>query len=601
MGYVEAKRKKLVVYDKSYPFKLKENNLLPIDLILYNKITREVEFILRRKYESLEIKIDKGLKPNLYFKNDDLKDYRIIVKNPGQMQINKVYETKILSVENFVIKLEITNLIGSSSDYDIHFKRLISKAGVPIKFSDKVLNEANDLLFKAKKIKRTNLTFLDTITLDNPGAKDFDDAISCFKDDLGNYNLYIHIADVSHYVKEGSHIDNEARIRSFSIYPINGVIPMLPEEISNDLCSLKKDTVKDTISVIFKLSPTLEVLDFQIRESEIKVIENLYYDQIKENTKHINPKVQTILDNLKEIYNKFDKHYLYKETLDFYDSDPRFYFENENLCLDLDTKESYASKLIERLMIFTNYSVAKFFEKEKVSVPFRTHIEPNITDMSELKERLHYLDFPFKEGKSIKATLNNALKDLEGYMTLEKYLISDSLLKTQSKAIYEKTPGDHFALGIKPYLHFTAPIRRYADLLVHRQLKKVLNKGKLLSDDLLQGVINHINETEVKHMKLERNMFKLATILYFRKNGKKPMEAIITEMNKQGFYVKFKNGLEGFVPVRYLDDYYYYDELMDKFYSDLGIEFTIGDIINVRYLKSDLERMFCDFTVILWK
>ena len=591
--YIYISKKRHVIYDRNYPIKLNENNFMISDLVLFDKEKKQVLYLVSRKYEEFDVKIDKSYHLSFYFDNKDLKNYRLHADNFKDLKINKIYKAVITSICDFTVNIKILELIGSNNDFDIHIKRLISKANFKRYFPAGVLDYANNLENIDYAKRRVDLTNIFTITLDNPGAKDYDDAISLTYDQK-YINLYVHIADVANYVKEESPIDNEAKSRCFSIYPINGVIPMLPDILSNNYCSLNKDEKKLTITSHFKFDKNYNLIDFKVFESLIVVDYNFYYDDFEK--VQTNSKVSELFENLKTLNNKLKQTTLFKNQLSFFQEEPRFYFENKKVEIDTLTKNSLASEIIETIMIYTNYHIGSFLKDNDIVIPYRNHAMPKEEKYEEIYNNLSYfgIDIDFKNVlKAFKDVIDKSIN----YPLLERNLINETLLKSQQKALYSITPENHFALGINNYTHFTAPIRRYSDLIVHRQLKRYLNNSEQLKKGYIIYLVEIINEKENALIKLERDLRKLSAILYLKNHKKEKFEVIISDVIERGIFINFKEGFSGFISVSDLKDYFYFNSQEKKLYSDLGDEYMYGDIINVKYKRSDMERLFLDFLV----
>lgn len=590
--YIYINKKRHVIYDRNYPIKLNENNLMISDLVLFDKEKKQIIYLVNRKYQEFDVKIDKNYHLSFYFDNKDLKNYKLHTDNFKDLKINKIYKASLIGICDFTINIKIVELIGSNNDFDIHIKRLISKANFKRYFPTNVLEYANNLENIDFSKRRFDLTNIFTITLDNPGAKDYDDAISLTYDQK-YINLYIHIADVSNYVKEDSPIDNEAKSRCFSIYPINGVIPMLPDILSNNYCSLNKDEKKLTITSHFKFDKNYNLLDFKVFESMICVDYNFYYDEFE--ITYYDKNINELFKNLKLLNENLKKTELFKNQLSFFQDEPRFYFEGKNVEIDTLSKNSLASDIIETLMIYTNYNIGKFLKQNDIIIPYRNHASPKIEKFDEIYNNLSYFNIEV-DFKNILDGFKYVISLSKNFPLLERNLINETLLKAQQKALYSISPEHHFALGISNYTHFTAPIRRYSDLIVHRQLKRFLNKDDPIKKGYILYLIELINEKENALIKLERDLRKLSSILYLKNHKKNKFEVIISDVIERGLFINFKEGFSGFVSVSDLKDYFYFNQKEKKLYSDLGDEYIYGDIINVKYKRSDMEKLFLDFT-----
>ena len=246
-------------------------------------------------------------------------------------------------------------------------------------------------------------------------------------------------------------------------------------------------------------------------------------------------------------------------------------------------------------MIYTNYNIGKFLKQNEIVIPYRNHASPKIEKFDEIYNNLSYFNIEV-DFKNVLDGFKYVISISKNFPLLERNLINETLLKAQQKALYSISPEHHFALGISNYTHFTAPIRRYSDLIVHRQLKRFLNKEDQIKKGYILYLIELINEKENALIKLERDLRKLSSILYLKNHKKNKFEVIISDVIERGLFINFKEGFSGFVPVSDLKDYFYFNQKEKKLYSDLGDEYIYGDIINVKYKRSDMEKLFLDFT-----
>jgi ribonuclease R len=455
-----------------------------------------------------------------------------------------------------------------------------------------------------KNESRKDLRDLPFITIDGADAKDFDDAIYAEKEGSG-YRLWVSIADVSHYVKSNTSIDEQARLRGNSVYLPDRAIPMLPERLSNDICSLNKKKNRYTMTCEILLNSSGELISFKIYASLIRVTSRLTYDQVDHFFKTgllKNSRSQTLKNNL-SLYLIISKQQRQKRLnrgmIDFNLPESAFEFgEKKQLTSITKHYQSDAQKLIEQFMLEANEAVGQFCHQNQIPVIWRNHVDPIPRDLEQIEQVLW--DQKIKKsdltsGKSI----NTILSQYHG--TDQAYLIDKIILKTMSQARYDVYPKKHFGLGTDLYCHFTSPIRRYADLTVHRSIKTFIKTGKKIS--LKQQLADHLSLMERNAVKAERNVGKLKKLYFiYRQLGDIFTGTISGLMNHGAFITVSSPYLEGFMPINsVLDDYYHIDQnrflIQGKKNKN---KLTFGSKVIVQLTQIDIVNFSPEFEWIGW-
>src|SRR3989344_3750278 len=500
--------------------------------------------------------------------------------------------------------------------FDIGEKRGASK--VSIEIQPKNVNRAfnGDIVLISllgKKIKkRRDMLGTTTFTIDPFDAKDFDDAIS-FKD-LGDnkYEIGIHIADVSHFVTPGTELDREAEKRGLSVYLVDRTIPMLPEILSNDFCSLNPDEDKLTFSAIFTMTGDGKVLDEWFGRTVIHSNKRFAYEEAQEviDGKLSGP-YQTELRKLREIDQKLEKAKYHGGGINFETEEVKFVLDFKGKPIRVYKKSRLEThKLVEEFMLLANRSVAKFvfmsqnkgFLKGKQSV-YRIHAKPDPDRIQDLATFLKALGFDLrnKEGLVTSKDINTLLKEVEG--TPNEELIKTAAIRSMAKAAYSTKNIGHFGLAFSYYTHFTSPIRRYPDLLVHRFLERELSGGKIEQNEFekFERICLSSSELEKKASDAERASIKYKQVEYMQEHIGEEFAGTITGVVEWGIYIEEKETkCEGMIKIRDLgDDYFTLDE---KNYTVVGQKtgkkFRLGDTVKFKVVGADLDKRALDYSLV---
>ncbi|MBH31541.1 MAG: ribonuclease R [Candidatus Marinimicrobia bacterium] len=455
---------------------------------------------------------------------------------------------------------------------------------------------------------RTDLRHLTAITIDPSDARDVDDAISLELLSHGNVTVGVHIADVSFYVPEKSELDREARKRGNTVYFAEGTVRMLPDNLSADLCSLLPKMDRLAMSVLIELDSGLNVISSRVEESVIQSRVALAYGEVQEilDGKKKNPFGKELIE-IKRIAKRLTAHRQKAGSIDFDIPEPIFRFKKGGIPHEILPSERLDShRLVEEFMLLANREVARKVtkgRKRKDEFVFRIHDEPSADDMERFVAVLRRLNL----AESIPSRLKPAdFRDILAMVETSPYrdLIEKLALRTMSKAVYSVHNRGHFGLAFNTYTHFTSPIRRYSDLMVHRYLKKhILRKIDIkgISRDGASAIARELTESEIKSLEAEREYIKLKQIRWLSQHIGEKFDAVVSGVISAGFFAELENTMvEGFVSVESLtDDRYYYDELeiaiIGKRFREM---YQLGRKVKIRVRNVSLEKRRADFDLV---
>ncbi|MBU0478691.1 ribonuclease R [bacterium] len=447
--------------------------------------------------------------------------------------------------------------------------------------------------------KRRNLTELTCFTIDPEDAKDFDDAVSIEKTENGSFLLGVHIADVDHYVNKNKHIDSQALSRGTSIYLPDRVIPMLPSKLSENLCSLKPDENRLTLTVMIKIDAQGNIREYEIFESLIKSKARLSYESAEElihsNSKHT--EISLALKTMYKLSRILDKKRLERGYIDFDVPEIKISLDGNGKVIDIQKKKRLSSHiLIEEFMLLANQCVAEYITKNKVPMIYRVHETPDDLKIKDFALLAKTLNYRFDQNKSKNPKyIQRFLHKTNGQK--DHVLVSQILLTCMQKAIYSTKNVGHFGLALNCYTHFTSPIRRYPDLIVHRILK---NKFKNRIDNLSE-IAGIASEREQIAVKIERESIKLKQVEFMKNKLWDVFEGVISGVQPYGLFVELNDTLaEGLVHVSALkNDYYTFSE---KQFALVGKRtkrrFQLGDAVKVQVVRVDSNKGLIDFILI---
>ena len=505
---------------------------------------------------------------------------------------------------------KVVEILGKSNDPEVELQGILRKFGVRQGFTPKVIKEAKTIAKKNETEGRKDLTKLLIFTIDGERAKDFDDAISL--ELIGEYyKLGVHISDVSHFVSENSFLDDEAFERGTSIYYADGVIPMLPEVLSNEACSLKPNSKRLTLSVFIKFDHQANVLSTEIHNSIINSQRRFTYKEVAHLIEYGSDKIEDLpflktLASMNNLSQTLRKRRFRNGSVDFFVPEPEIQINKAGTVEKIGIIEhNKAHQLIEEFMLAANQAVALFLHNKNIPCIHRTHESPDQTKLSEFKEFISSFGIRLSSLENIRSQdLNNLLKKSKG--TPEEKVINYLLLRTMKKARYSESNPGHYCLGFEHYAHFTSPIRRYPDLVVHRIIKKYLKnkcskKEKKTLINSLSEISEQSNQMEAKAMGIEREIIGLRRAQFMMNKIGKTFYGLIIGVTGFGFFVELESVfVEGLVKISsIMDDYYLFIETEHKLIGQKYHRiFKIGDRIKVRVTNIDLSKRQIDLEVL---
>lgn len=524
-----------------------------------------------------------------------------IVQPPANMKPGDVV---LLKVEEKAEGLSgrVVSHINEKSDIEVYRQFVLETNCVRQAFPQEVIDEAKEAAkLQKKKGERLDLRDRVVFTIDPVDAKDFDDAVSLEKKGE-NFLLGVHIADVSHYVAEGTPMDGEAYARGVSVYLPGEVFPMLPPNLSDDVCSLKEGVERLTFSVMMEVSPEGAMMGYEIKESVIKSKKRLTYEEAEEiisgGATSGDGAIDSTLKTMNGLKTKLKERLTTGGMVDFALGEPKLILGKRNEVLDIIRKKSLEShRLIEFFMIYANVCAADYLVKKFKRGMFRVHAAPDQKDIFEFNNMAGAMGLNYKMKKGTNKEFQKVTEMIED--NPKRYLIQRSLLRSMKLAAYSEKNTGHFGLGLEKYTHFTSPIRRYADLVVHRLIKH--GQETLLMKDstmkYLRDAARDISEAEGRAEEAEEGIFKLLALNFLKKRVGLETEGLITKINKYGFFVELSEyPVEGFLNFdMILNDYYTYDPARQVAVGTRTKKyFRLGDPVDVVIARIDLHTRRMD-------
>ena len=614
MGYVivEGREKDLLVRPQDFN-KAMDGDIVRVKVkdIHGKRLEGVIEEVLERKQTEFigNIHVSENF---AFFAPDSQKplpDFYISLKNLNNAHDKDRVVVKFLNWEKGAKKPEgkVVSVLDSVNPGDLAMKEIIIQNGFPLEFSSKVLEEAqgiDDTIQEEELAKRKDYRDVLTFTIDPADAKDFDDALSIKKLSEHEYEIGVHIADVSHFVTPETEMDKEGYGRATSVYLPDRVNPMLPERISNELCSLRPNEDKYTFSVIFKMNSKGKVKEYWLGKTFIHSNHRFNYDE-----------VQQIIDDGQGIYSeeilllnsvakKFREERFKNGAINFSSTEVKFRLDQDGKPLGIIIKESKEShQLIEEFMLLANRTVAQHVAKIKVDkkpipFPYRVHDTP---DEEKLKPFVAFArkfgyKFDMKNEQETAKSFNQLMIDVHGKP--EQHVLEQLGIRTMSKAIYTIENIGHYGLGFNDYCHFTSPIRRYPDIMVHRVLSEIL-ENNIHPDKKMEQKCIHCSQKERAAMEAERAGNKYKQVEFMMAKLGEDMEGVISGVSSFGFWVETVNEkCEGLVSIK---DLYDYDDFRhdDTEYALVGIrtgkKFRMGDKVQIKLVAANLEKRQLDF------
>ena len=502
---------------------------------------------------------------------------------------------------------EVVTILKSEDVNDMAMKEILIESGFPLVFEKAVLDEADklsDTITREELKKRKDYRDILTFTIDPVDAKDFDDAISIRNLDNGNYEIGVHIADVSHFVKPDSILDKSAYERATSVYLPDRVNPMLPEKISNELCSLRPLEDKYTFSVVFQVTNRGEIKHKWIGRTIIQSKHRFTYEDVQtiiETKDGIHHKAILLLDKLAKVFRneRFDAG-----AINFSSQEVRFQLDENGKPIGIVIKESKdAHKLVEEFMLLANRTIAEYVSRikinqEPVPFPYRIHDKPDdekLKPFAAFAKKFGYT-FDLHNDAAVAASFNNLLKEVSGKP--EQHVLEQLGIRTMAKAVYTSKNIGHYGLGFEHYCHFTSPIRRYPDVMVHRILQECLDKN-VKPDKKMDEKCKHCSDKERKAMEAERAANKYKQVEFMQDYLGEEFDGIISGVASFGFFVEtVLHKCEGMVTVRDLSEF---DEfkLDEADYALVGMrtgkKFRMGDAVRIKVVAANLEKRQLDY------
>lgn len=536
--------------------------------------------------------------------------------NPTRGEIVSVDITHYPAYKGEDMRGVVTETIGHKDEPGIEILSIVHKHNIRSEFPDEVLAEAEqvpDQISAADLKGRRDLRGQQIITIDGADAKDLDDAVTVERLDNGHFQLGVHIADVSHYVREDSALDKEAFERGTSSYLTDRVIPMLPQRLSNGICSLHPKVDRLTLSCEMEINQQGNVVAYDIFPSVIRSVERMTYEAVNHILEEKHPQTRKqyqslvpMLEEMAELHHILEQKRRHRGAIDFDSDEAKIIVDKDGKAIDIELRERrVGERLIESFMLAANETVSEHYSKADLPILYRVHEQP---DESKMKR---FLEFITTFGLTVQASKDSITpKDLQGVMDRikdEPYeaVISMLLLRSMQQARYDVDPIGHYGLGADYYSHFTSPIRRYPDLILHRLIHYYDEVGRSQQDkkrwaSRLSDMAKHSSEAERRAIDAERETDELKKTEFMAdKVGQEFMGTIIS-ITGFGMFIQLPNTVEGLVHVSMMDDDYY------KFNEDhlvmigerTGKVFRIGQPIKVKLMRADVEEVQIDFSIV---
>jgi ribonuclease R len=504
---------------------------------------------------------------------------------------------------------EVIEVLGKAGENNTEMHAILAEFDLPLRFPPEVLQEAEmipETISKAEIRKRRDLRKIMTFTIDPHDAKDFDDAISFQILDNGNYEIGVHIADVTHYVQDGSGLDKEAYRRATSVYLVDRVVPMLPERLSNGLCSLRPNEDKLTFSAVFEMTPEAQIVQEWFGKTIIHSDRRYAYEEAQEAIEGSDTDEMTkALKTLNALAKQMTKQRFANGAINFETTEVKFRLDENSKPIGIYIKERKdAHRLVEEFMLLANKRVAMFVsninKRKPLPMVYRTHDDPDQEKLQNFVGFAKKFGYEIKtQGSALAASLNKLSEGVQGKP--QQDVLQYLAIRTMAKAKYTTLSTSHFGLAFSHYTHFTSPIRRYPDMLVHRLLHHYLRKGAAVEAEELEMRCMHASDMEKRAADAERASIKYKQVEYMQAAERKVYEGVVTGVTEWGIYVEMiENKCEGMVRMSDIDDDFY--ELDADNYRIIGRRtkriIAFGDVVKVTVLDANLSKRTIDLELV---
>lgn len=499
---------------------------------------------------------------------------------------------------------KVIEVLGKPGDNDVEMNSIMLEYNLPYEFPaeiEKAANEIKEEISEQEIKKRKDFRGTTTFTIDPKDARDFDDALSYKKINENLWEVGVHIADVTYYVHDNTKLNDEAENRATSVYLVDRVVPMLPEILSNNVCSLRPNEDKLCYSIVFQMNSEAEVQDYWIGRTIINSDRRYTYDDAQEIIEGKDGDFSEEILQLNTMAEKLRDKRFHRGAFNFERDEIKFHLDENGKPLGVYVKSmKEANWLVEEFMLLANKKIAEFIGKNKkkhLTFVYRVHDEPNIEKLSGFSSFIKQFGHKIDSGNSKKMSesMNNLLKKVQGKP--EQHIVENLAIRSMSKAEYSTHNIGHYGLSFEYYTHFTSPIRRYPDMMVHRLLTQYLKEKPSANAEKYENLCKHSSDMEGLAAKAERSSIKYKQAEFLQEHIGEIFEGQISGVQEWGFFVEIKeNGCEGLVPMRTLqDDYYIYDE---ENYRIVGRHtknsFMLGDTVKIRITRVDLQKKQVD-------
>lgn len=506
---------------------------------------------------------------------------------------------------------EIIQVLGTPGDHETEIHAILAEYGLPYNFEPEVEHDADQIdrsINNEEVAKRWDMRDICTFTIDPKDAKDFDDALSIQKLENGLWQIGVHIADVSHYVKPGTILDDEAYKRATSVYLVDRVVPMLPEVLSNDVCSLRPNEDKFTFSAVFELDEDAKIHKQWFGRTVIHSDRRFSYEEAQERIETQEGDLTTEILQLDKLAKILRAERIRNGAITFDRSEVRFNLDENSKPIGVYFKVSKDSNhLIEEFMLLANKKVSEFISLNKRNEPtgntfiYRIHDDPDPAKLTALRDFVGTFGYKMDlaNTQTVAQSLNRLLSDVKGKG--EENMIETLAMRSMSKAVYSTNPIGHYGLGFEYYSHFTSPIRRYPDLIAHRLLQHYLDGGKSPNKEEVETQSKHCSAMERLASEAERESIKFMQVKFMEEHVGEVFTGVISGVSDYGFWVEIpENGAEGMIKLRDLvDDSYSLDA---KNYAIIGSRtgntFQLGDQVKIKVVKANLIAKQLDFKIV---